>query len=155
MVASGPGADKFTLRPQGTLEAASRRHGTVPLSNTTPADRSQRPAAGFPCSLSSSFSKLSLPPTARALLAGGIVLFWLLEGVIPLFPRTRNSWRHAGLNLAFTGLQLVVGFSFAALLLRAADYSTSERFGVLYFVELPLWLHVVLAILLLDSSART
>ena len=93
----------------------------------------------------------TIPSSYRTgVLAGGITLFWLLESAVPLFKFDYRKWRHAGINLTLTALQLVVGFSFAAVLVAAADFSTAKKFGLLYLVELPLWLHVVLAVLLLD-----
>lgn len=93
----------------------------------------------------------NIPTTYRSgLLIGGVVLFWVLEGVIPLYPFKYNKVRHAGLNLFFTLTTAIIGFGFAWLLLETSRFTTEYNFGLLYLVELPLWLHVVLGVLLLD-----
>ncbi|MTI21003.1 fatty acid hydroxylase family protein [Fulvivirga sp. RKSG066] len=93
----------------------------------------------------------NIPTTFRTgLLLGGIVLFWVLEGVIPLYGFKYNKVKHAGLNLFFTLTTAIIGFGFAWLLLKASQFTVDNQFGLLYIVELPLWAHIVLGVLLLD-----
>ncbi|MCZ6756650.1 MAG: sterol desaturase family protein [Bacteroidetes bacterium] len=93
----------------------------------------------------------TIPPTYRtAALVGGLMAFWMLESAIPLFSFSKHRIRHAALNIFFTLTTLVINFSFAFLLVASADYTTSNRIGVLYFISLPTWLHVVLGLMLLD-----
>lgn len=85
-----------------------------------------------------------------ALLVGGLVILWLIEGVIPRI-RFRNSrLRHAGTNLFFTLTTAAVNLGFAFLIVKASDWTSSERFGLLYLTQLPVWLHCLLAILMMD-----
>jgi sterol desaturase/sphingolipid hydroxylase (fatty acid hydroxylase superfamily) len=92
-----------------------------------------------------------IPSWQRSLiLIGGIVLFWIVEGIIPLFRFKYRKVRHAGLNLFFTLTTVVVNFCFAALIVKAADYSTSHHTGVLYLIHLPSWLFVLGGLMLLD-----
>ena len=79
----------------------------------------------------------------------GLLLLWVLEGAVPRFD-PRNRLKHAGLNLLFHAMVLIVGLGLSFLLIRACDFTTEHRFGLLYLVELPLWLHVLLALMLLD-----
>jgi len=92
-------------------------------------------------------------PTAfrTGLLLGGIVLFWILEGVIPLYGFKYNKFRHAGLNLFFTLTTAIIGFGLAWLLLKTSQFTVENQFGLLYIVDLPLWAHIVLGVLLLDA----
>lgn len=93
----------------------------------------------------------NIPTSFRAsILIGGIVLFWVLEGIIPLFKFDYKKIKHAGLNIFFTLTTMIVGFGLAKVLLEASIFTTENRFGLLYLVELPLWLHVVLGVLLMD-----
>lgn len=80
----------------------------------------------------------------------GLLLFWILEGAVPRFAPRGGRWRHAGFNLLFHAMVVVVGLGLSFLLIRACDFTTAQRFGVLYLLELPLWLHVLLALMLLD-----
>ena len=92
-----------------------------------------------------------IPSSQRSLiLGGGLLLFWMLEGVVPLV-RFRRSWgRHAGLNLFFTLTTIIVNFAFASLIIRTADYCTEHHFGLLYLVPLPFWLFTLAGLMILD-----
>src|SRR5258708_19794328 len=93
-----------------------------------------------------------IPSYQRSLiLAGGLVLFWIIEGIIPLVRFQYRKVRHAGLNLFFTLTTIIVNFAFAVLIIRAADYSTAHHTGLLYWVHLPLWLFTLVGLLVLDG----
>jgi sterol desaturase/sphingolipid hydroxylase (fatty acid hydroxylase superfamily) len=84
------------------------------------------------------------------ILAGGLLFFWILEGVVPLFRFRYHKVRHAGLNLFFTLTTVIVNFAFAALIVRAGDYSAQHKTGLLYLFPMPLWLFTLAGLLLLD-----
>ena len=93
----------------------------------------------------------NIPTTFRAsLLIGGIVLFWMLEGVLPLFAFQYQKVRHAGMNLFFTLTTMVIGFGLAGALLWASDFTSSHKIGLLYLIDLPLWAQIAVGVLLLD-----
>lgn len=99
--------------------------------------------------LVSFFENLSSPFRA-SLLMGGIVFFWILEGLLPLFSFRYRKVRHAGMNLFFTLTTAIIGFGLAGVLLWASDFTSSQKIGLLYLVEPPLWVQVVVGVLLLD-----
>lgn len=84
------------------------------------------------------------------LLLGGIVFFWILEGVLPLFRFSYRKMRHGFLNLFFTMTTAIIGFAFAGLLVMASRIVTENRFGLLNLIELPLFAEVMIGVLLLD-----
>lgn len=88
--------------------------------------------------------------TRTAILLGGIVLFWILEGALPLFSFQYKKIRHAGINLLLTLIQLVIGLFFAGLLLKITQWTGVNNFGILNLIAMPLWLKVVLGLLILD-----
>ncbi|WP_143309494.1 sterol desaturase family protein [Chitinophaga vietnamensis] len=92
-----------------------------------------------------------IPPVYRtAILVGGLLLLWIIEGIIPRF-RFRNSrYRHAGTNLFFTLTTVLINTGLAFLIVKASLWTSEKHFGLLYLVQLPLWLHTVLAFLMLD-----
>ena len=93
----------------------------------------------------------TIPPLHRtAILVSGLVGFWMLEGAVPLFSFRYHKFKHAALNLFFTLTTLVVNLGLALLILQASDFTSAHRFGLLYLVDLPLWLHVIFGVLLLD-----
>jgi len=90
------------------------------------------------------------PAYRTAILVTGLVGFWVLEGAIPLFSFKYSKIKHALLNLFFILTTLVVNFVFAFFIIQACDFTTANKFGLLYLANLPLWLHVMLGVLLLD-----
>ncbi len=94
----------------------------------------------------------NIPSTHRsALLVGGITLFWILEGAVPLFKFNYKKWRHALPNFFFTLTTIIVNFALAFLLLRTADFTVANSFGVLNWLPaMPLWLYALIGLLLLD-----
>lgn len=92
-----------------------------------------------------------VPTWFRSLiLIGGIVIFWIAEGVLPLFKFQYKKTRHAGLNLFFTLTTAIIGFGLAGVLLFASNWVAENQFGLLYLLEMPLWGQVIVGILLLD-----
>lgn len=93
----------------------------------------------------------NIPSLHRSIiLVGGITFFWILEGLLPLRKFSYKKWKHALPNFFFTLTTIVLNFSLAFLLLGTADWVHANKFGLLYLVELPIWLHVLLGVMLLD-----
>jgi sterol desaturase/sphingolipid hydroxylase (fatty acid hydroxylase superfamily) len=93
----------------------------------------------------------TIPSLHRALiLAGGITLFWLVEYAVPLFKFKYNKFRHALPNLFFTATTIVVNFSFAFLIVLTSDFVVSQKVGLLQWIEMPLWLQIIVGLMVLD-----
>lgn len=94
----------------------------------------------------------TIPSLHRSLiLVGGITFFWILEGIVPLFGFTYKKWKHALPNLFFTFTTIIVNFALAFLLLKTADFTVVEKFGIINWLpQMPLWLYVIVGLLLLD-----
>ncbi len=93
----------------------------------------------------------NIPTEFRAgILVGGILVFWIFEGLIPLFRFKYKKVGHAGLNLFFTLTTAVIGFGLARVLLAASDLVSKNEFGLLYIFDLPIWAQMILGILLMD-----
>lgn len=93
------------------------------------------------------FSTLEKHPLERmAFLVGGLLLFWILEGAIPLlslrFRKTRL--RHAGVNFGLTVIHLIIHTFLAIVIVLMSDWCRDHQFGIVY------WLHAgVLATILI------
>lgn len=85
-----------------------------------------------------------------AMLVAGLGILWLIEGVIPRIRFGNHRLRHAGTNLFFTLTTAVVNLGFAFIIVKASDWTTREPFGLLYLLQLPLWLHALLAVMMMD-----
>jgi sterol desaturase/sphingolipid hydroxylase (fatty acid hydroxylase superfamily) len=94
----------------------------------------------------------TIPSSHRSLiLVGGITIFWLIENAFPLFKFKYNKWQHAGINLFLTFTTIVVNFCLAFILLKTADWTITNHFGILQWLpEMPLWLYTLIGLLLLD-----
>jgi len=92
-----------------------------------------------------------IKPWERSLiLAGGLVLFWMLEGAIPLVRMRYHKVRHAGLNIFFTATTIIVNFAFATLIVKASAYGSGHKVGLLYLFSMPMWLFTLVGLMLLD-----
>lgn len=85
-----------------------------------------------------------------SILLGGIVFFWMLEGMIPLYSFRYKKINHALLNLFFTTTTAIIGFGFAFLLLKSTLYVGNEQIGFIHIFNLPTWANVIISLLLLD-----
>lgn len=94
----------------------------------------------------------TIPSLHRSLiLVGGITLFWILEGALPLFQFKYKKWKHAWPNIFFTLTTIVINFALAFLLLKTADWVKANDFGIINWLpEMPLWLYVIIGVMLLD-----
>jgi len=79
---------------------------------------------------------------------------WILEGSLPLVQLRYRKWRHAATNFAFLGTTLLINAAFGALSVGAAAWTTARGFGLLHLFELPLFVELLLAIVLLDLTAQ-
>lgn len=84
------------------------------------------------------------------ILVGGLLLFWIIEGVIPLYKFNYHKLKHAGPNLLLTLTTIVVNFLFALLIVKSSDWTVAKGFGLLHIFKLPLWASLVAGLLLLD-----
>jgi sterol desaturase/sphingolipid hydroxylase (fatty acid hydroxylase superfamily) len=86
------------------------------------------------------------------ILAGGILVFWLLEGIWPLFRFPYNKWKHAGINLFFTITTILVNFPLAFILVKASDWAVYTHFGILHWLpDMPVWSFAIIGLLILDG----
>lgn len=94
----------------------------------------------------------TIPSLHRSIiLVGGLTLFWLLEGAVPLFRFKYNKWKHALPNIFFTLTTIIINFALAFLLVKSADWVVANDFGIINWLpEMPFWLYVVLGLLLMD-----
>ena len=88
--------------------------------------------------------------TRGAFLVGGLLFFLLLESGIPLFKMDYNKLKHAGINITFTIITLIVNLIGAMGILVAVKYNETHNTGLLNLAQLPLWLYVLGGLTLMD-----
>ena len=94
----------------------------------------------------------TIPSLHRGLIiVGGLTLFWIIEGITPLFGLNYKRWKHAVPNIFFTLTTVLVNLPLAFLFLKSSDWVMANNFGILNWLpEMPLWLYTVLGIFLID-----
>jgi sterol desaturase/sphingolipid hydroxylase (fatty acid hydroxylase superfamily) len=94
----------------------------------------------------------TIPSSHRAIiLASGIAFFWLIESAVPLFKFKYNKWQHAGINIFFTITTVIINFCLALILLKTADWTTTNHFGILNWLpEFNIWIYTIIGLLFLD-----
>ena len=85
-----------------------------------------------------------------SILLGGIMFFWILEGVIPLYSFDYKKTKHAITNLFFTLSTAIIGFGLAFILLKSTIFVTQNKIGVIHLFDISLSVQVILSLLILD-----
>jgi len=87
-----------------------------------------------------------------AILVGGLMTFWIIEGAIPLFTPAykKNKWRHAGVNMLFTVIHLVIHTFLAIIIILLSDWCRANQFGIVYWTNANVIATIVISFLALD-----
>ena len=99
------------------------------------------------------FQTLDARPMERmAILVGGLLFFWIIEGSIPLltlrFKRTRI--RHAGANLGLTIIHLIIHTILAIVIIKISDWSGANKFGIINWTGAGILATILLTIIIVD-----
>tara|TARA_B100000029_G_scaffold515336_1_gene621818 strand:+ start:6802 stop:7650 length:849 start_codon:yes stop_codon:yes gene_type:complete len=93
----------------------------------------------------------NIPSSIRTvILISGFTLLLLLENVEPLFELKYKKLKHAILNLFFTFTTLIINLSIASLILGSSIYVSSNKLGIIYLFNLPIWANVCICLIVLD-----
>jgi len=102
------------------------------------------------------FSTLEQRPLERmAILVGGLLIFWIIEGAIPLLSLRykKNKVRHAGVNFIFTVFHLILHTGLAVLIVLLSEWCLRNGFGMVYWFNANVLITVIIAVLALDFSS--
>jgi sterol desaturase/sphingolipid hydroxylase (fatty acid hydroxylase superfamily) len=99
------------------------------------------------------FSTLEDRPVERmAILVGGLLFFWIIEGAIPLlqlrFKKTRI--RHAGINFGLTVIHLIIHTFLAIIIIKISDWCSANEFGIINWSGAGILATILLTILIVD-----
>jgi sterol desaturase/sphingolipid hydroxylase (fatty acid hydroxylase superfamily) len=87
---------------------------------------------------------------STSLAAGTLVLLWTLEAVIPAVPASGRQGAARLRHLLLALVNAIPAIVLAAVLGIADSAANAASFGVLRIMDVPLWIHALLALLLLD-----
>ncbi len=99
------------------------------------------------------FDGLESRPLLRlALVAVPVLLLWFLENGFPLvrMQYQRSKGRHAVVNFAFTLMHFVVHGALAVALVAVADWCQRQQFGLVHWLQLPVWGILLAGVLSMD-----
>ena len=102
------------------------------------------------------FQDLDHHPVQRlAFLVGGLLLFWVIEGAIPLFPLhyKKTKPHHAFVNFGFTVLHLIIHSLLALAIVLIADWCNKNSFGFVYWTHANILFTIIIGVLALDFSS--
>ena len=102
------------------------------------------------------FQTLEQRPFERmAILVGGLLIFWIIEGAIPLLPLhyKKSKLRHAGVNFVFTVIHLIIHTGLAILIVKLSDWCLHNNFGLVYWFNANVLLTIIIGVLALDFSS--
>ncbi len=102
------------------------------------------------------FQTLEKHPIERmAILVGGLLFFWILEGVFPLLsPKYKKTkLRHAGINFVFTVIHLIIHTFLAVIIVLLADWCKASGFGIVYWTNANVLMTIIVSVLALDLSS--
>ncbi len=102
------------------------------------------------------FSTLEQRPLQRmAILVGGLLLFWIIEGAIPLLQLQykKTKLRHAAVNFGFTVIHLIIHTFLAILIVMLSDWCRTQNFGMVYWFNANILGAIIIGVLALDFSS--
>jgi sterol desaturase/sphingolipid hydroxylase (fatty acid hydroxylase superfamily) len=102
------------------------------------------------------FEDLENHPGQRMIfLVGGLLLFWIIEGAIPLIRLNykKNKLRHAGVNFVFTVIHLIIHTAIAVLIVMLCDWCREQSFGIIYWTNANTLFTIIIGVLALDFSS--
>ena len=102
------------------------------------------------------FQTLEQRPLERmAILVGGLLLFWIIEGAIPLFSLNykKTKLRHAGVNFVFTVIHLIIHTFLAVLIVGLSDWCAGSKFGLVYWTNANVLASIFIGVFALDFSS--
>jgi sterol desaturase/sphingolipid hydroxylase (fatty acid hydroxylase superfamily) len=99
------------------------------------------------------FETLEQRPVERmALIVGGLLVFWIVEGAIPLFQLSykKTKTRHAAVNFAFTAMHLIIHTFLAIIIVLLADWCKTNQFGLAYWLNATVAGTILISFMTLD-----
>lgn len=99
------------------------------------------------------FGNLEKHPLQRmAFLVGGLLIFWIIEGSIPLLQMRykKTKLKHALVNFSFTVMHLIIHTFLALVIILISDWCLSNQFGLVYWFNAGTAITILVSFLVLD-----
>lgn len=79
---------------------------------------------------------------------------WILEAIFPLKMFVYRKWRHAGINFVFLATTMLINLLFGLATVGVFAWLEQREFGLLFYIDLPMWLELLIAILVFELIAQ-
>ena len=99
------------------------------------------------------FGNLEKHPLLRmAFLVGGLLLFWIIEGTIPLLQLRykKTKVKHALVNVSFTLMHLIIHTFLAIIIVKISDWCLANQFGLIHLFNVGIGASILISFLVLD-----
>ena len=83
-------------------------------------------------------------------LIGGLAFFLFLESGVPLFRMKYDKFGHAGINIMFTIITLIINLIGAIGIVKAVEYNKINSSGILNLINVPIGFYIIIGLLLMD-----
>jgi sterol desaturase/sphingolipid hydroxylase (fatty acid hydroxylase superfamily) len=83
-----------------------------------------------------------------------LAIFWILEGYYSLKNLSYTKWKHTKTNLLLLLFVIIINAVFGIATVGVFIWLNETQFGLLHFIEAPIWLELIVAILVLDLIAQ-
>ena len=80
-------------------------------------------------------------------IVGCLSFFWIMEGIYPLVRFKYDKWNHSRVNLILLVTTIVINLFFGIATTGIFEWTKDTQFGVLYLVDWPLWLELLIAVM--------
>ncbi len=81
-------------------------------------------------------------------------VFWVLEGNYSLVKFNYKKWKHAKTNIVLLLFVMIINAIFGIITLLVVEYGSAKGLGLLYVIDFPIWIELLLSILVLDLIAQ-
>jgi sterol desaturase/sphingolipid hydroxylase (fatty acid hydroxylase superfamily) len=99
------------------------------------------------------FNTLENRPVERlAIIVGGLLVLWFIEGAIPLLEMNykKNKIRHASVNIGFTVIHIIIHTGFGVLIVLLSDWAKKDHWGLVYWLNASVLGTIIISALVLD-----
>lgn len=99
------------------------------------------------------FGNLEKHPLQRmAFLVGGLLIFWIIEGSIPLLQMRykKTKLKHAMVNFSFTIMHLIIHTFLALVIILISDWCSNNQFGLVHWFNASTAITILVSFLVLD-----
>ena len=79
---------------------------------------------------------------------------WIIEALIPLFKFDYKKIKHIGVNLFFLATDMLINVLFGLTTVGIFAWASKCQFGLLYMLDLPIGLELLIAVMILDLVAQ-